>query len=57
MTSLDCSPDVFLLFVVIKNAKTSYLHIGVVGIQAEKPRGNPHEKYRGVPNRDMIKGV
>ena len=22
--------------------------IGVVGIQVENPRGNPHEKYRGV---------
>ena len=53
MTSLDCSPDVILLFVLMKYAKISYFvplgYIAVVGIQVEKPRGNPHEKYRGVP--------
>ena len=60
MTSLDCSNDINLLFVFIKYAKTSYFvpldQIGVVGIQVEKPRGNPHEKYRGVPNGGVIKG-
>ena len=53
MTSLDCSPDFILLLVLIKYAKMSYfvplVYIAVVGIQVEKPRGNPHEKYRGVP--------
>ena len=71
MTSLDCSPDVILIICfLIKFTKTSYFvpldYIGVEGIQAEKPRGHPHEKYRGVPNggvinrcdkRDVIKGV
>ena len=56
--SLDCSPDVILLFFFVKYAKTSYFvpvdYIGVVGIQVKKkektkPRGNPHEKYRGGP--------
>ena len=62
MTSLDCSPDVILLFVlsIIKYTKTSYFvpidYIVVVGIQDEKPRGNPHEKYRGVPKGGVIKG-
>ena len=32
-------------------------YIGVVGIQVEKPRGNLHEKYRGVPKGGMIKGM
>ena len=49
MTSLDCSPDVILLFVLINYAKTSYFVpfniIRVVDIQAEKPRGKLHEKY------------
>ena len=49
MTSLDCSPDVILLFVLIQYAKMSYFvpldYIAVVGIQVEKPRGDPHEKY------------
>ena len=53
MTSLDCSPDVILLFVLMKYAKMSYfvplVYIDFVGIQVEKSRGNPHEKYRGVP--------
>ena len=31
-------------------------YIVVVGIQVEKPRGNPHVKYRGVSKGDMIKG-
>ena len=60
MTSLDCSPDVILLFVLMKYAKMSYFvphgYIAVVGIQVEKPRGNPHEKYRGVPKGGVIKG-
>ena len=30
---------------------------GVVGIQAEKPRGIPHEKYIGVSNGSVIKGL
>ena len=30
-------------------------YIAVVGIKAEKPRGNPHEKYRGVPKGGVIK--
>ena len=58
MTSLDCSPDVFLLFVLIKYAKMSYfilLHC-CRSIQVEKPRGNPNEKYRGVPKGGVIKG-
>ena len=46
MTSIDCSPDVILLFVLRKYAKMSYFvplgNIAVVGIQVEKPRGNPH---------------
>ena len=58
--SLDFSPDVILLFVLIKYAKTSYFvpfdYIGVVCIQVEKPRGNPHEKNRGFPKGGMIKG-
>ena len=29
----------------------------VVGIQVEKPRGNPYEKYRGVPKGGVIKGT
>ena len=53
MTSHDCSPDVILLFVFMKYAKMSYfvplVYIDFVGIQVEKPRGNPHEEYRGVP--------
>ena len=61
MTSLDCSPDVILLFVLMKYAKMSYFvplgYIAVVGIQVEKPRGNPHEKYRGVPKGGVIKGT
>ena len=44
MTSLDCSHDIILLFVLIKYAKTCYF-VRVVGIQVEKPRGNPNEKY------------
>ena len=44
MTSLDCSIDVNLLFVLIKYTKMSYFvpfgYIAVVGIQVEKPRGN-----------------
>ena len=44
----------------MKYAKTSYVvpvdYIGAVGIQVEKPRGNPHEKYRGVPKGGVIKG-
>ena len=39
MTSLDCSPDVILLFVLMKYAKMSYFvplgFIAVVGIQVE----------------------
>ena len=31
-------------------------YIAVVGIQVGKPRGNPHEKYRGVPKGCVIKG-
>ena len=31
-------------------------YIAVVGIQVEKPRGYPHEKYRGVPKGGVIKG-
>ena len=31
-------------------------YIAVVGIQVEKPRGNPYEKYRGVPKGGVIKG-
>ena len=53
LTSLDFSPDVILSFVSIEYSKTSYFvpvdYTGVVSIQVEKPRGNPHEKYRGVP--------
>ena len=30
--------------------------IAVLGIQVIKPRGNPHEKYKGVPVGDVIKG-
>ena len=36
-----------------------FVHLGyiaVVGIQVEKPRGNPYEKYRGVPKGGVIKG-
>ena len=55
MTSLDCSPDVILLFVLMKYAKMSF-NIAVVGIQVEKPRGNPHDKNRGVPKGGVIKG-
>ena len=44
MTSLDCSPDVILLFVLMKYTKMSYfvplVYIDFVGIQVEKPRGN-----------------
>ena len=58
--ALDCSPNVVLLFVLIKYTKTSYFvpfdYIVVVGIQEKKPRSNPHEKYRGVPNGVVIKG-
>ena len=32
-------------------------YIAVVGIQVEKPRGNPYEKYRGVPKGGVIKGT
>ena len=50
LPSPDCSPLVILLFVLIKYAKTSYFvlldYIGGEGIQAEKPRGNPHEKHK-----------
>ena len=50
MTSLDCSPDVILILVLIKYAKMSYVvplgYIAVVGIQVEKPRSNPYENYR-----------
>ena len=28
----------------------------VVGIQVEKSRGNPYEKYRGVPKGGVMKG-
>ena len=59
MTSLDCSPDVILLFVLMKYAKMSFFPLGyitVVGIQVEKPRGNPHDNYRGVPKGCVIKG-
>ena len=60
MTSLDCSPDVILLLVLIKYAKMSYFvplgYIAVVGIQMEKPRGNPYEKYRGVQKGGVIRG-
>ena len=31
-------------------------YISVVVIQVEKPRGNPHEKFRGVPKGGVIKG-
>ena len=58
--SLDCSSDIILLFVLIKYAKMFYFvplgYIAVIGIQVEKPRGNPHEKYRGVPKGCVIKG-
>ena len=61
MMSLDCSSDIILLFVLIKYAKMFYFvplgYIAVIGIQVEKPRGNPHEKYRGVPKGCVIKGV
>ena len=44
----------------MKYAKLSYFvllgYIAVVGIQVEKPRGNNHEKYRGVPKGGVIKG-
>ena len=44
----------------MKFAKISYfvplVYIAVVGIQVEKPRGNPHEKYRGVPKGGVIEG-
>ena len=59
MTSLDCSPDVILLFVLMKYAKMSFFPLGyiaVVSIQVEKPRGNPHEKYGGVPKGGVRKG-
>ena len=60
LTSLDCSRDVILLFVLIRYAKMSHFvylgYIAFVGIQVEKPRGNPHEKYRGVPKGGVIKG-
>ena len=59
MTSLDCSPDVILLFVLMKYAKMSFFPLGyiaVVDIQVEEPRGNPHDKYRGVPKGCVIKG-
>ena len=60
MTSIDCSPDVILLFVLRKYAKMSYFvplgYIAFVGIQVEKPGGNPYEKYRGVPKGGVIKG-
>ena len=60
MTSLDCSSDVILLFVLKTYAKMCYFvslgNIAVVGIQVEKPRGNPHEKYRGVPKWGVTKG-
>ena len=59
--SLDCSPDVTLFFVLIKYSKTCYFvpvnYIGVVGIQLEKPWGNSHEKYTGVPKGGVIKDV
>ena len=50
MTSLDCSPDVILLFVLIKYTKMFYF------VPLGKPQGNPHEKYRGVPKGCVIKG-
>ena len=60
MTSLDCSHDVILLLVLIKYAILSYFvpldYIAVVSIQVEKPRGNPHDKNRGVPKGGVIKG-
>ena len=31
-------------------------YIAVVVIQVKKPRGYPHEKYRGAPKGGMIKG-
>ena len=52
--------DVILLFVFMKFAKMSYSvplgYIAVVGIQVEKTRGNPLEKYRGVPKGGVIRG-
>ena len=62
MPSPDCSPDVILLFVLIKYAKTSYFilldNIGGVGIQAENPEPGrkPHEIHKGVLKR-FDKGV
>ena len=57
MTSLDCLPDVILLFVlIIIMPKLRRGYIAVVGIQVEKPRSNPHEKCRGVPKGGVIKG-
>ena len=48
IASLDCSPDIILLFVFIKYAKMSYFVpldcIVHIRIQVEKPRSNPHEK-------------
>ena len=53
LPSPDCSLVVILLFVLIKYTKTSYFvpldYIRVVGIQAERPPGNPQEKHKGVP--------
>ena len=56
MTSLDCSSYVILLFFLIKYAKMFYFVPLDVGIKVEKPRGNPHEKNRGVPKGGVIKG-
>ena len=58
-TPLDCLPDVIFSFVFEKKyAKTYYFvpidYIGVVGIKAKKSRGNPHEKYRGIPKGGVI---
>ena len=44
----------------MKYAKMYYfvplVYIDFVGIQVEKPQGNPHEKYRDVPKGGVIKG-
>ena len=58
MTSIDCSPDVILLFVLMNYPYFVPLdYTDVVGIKVEKPRGNPYEKYRAVPKWGVIKGV
>ena len=54
MTSLDCSPDVILLFVLMNYPYFVPLdYTDVVG----NIEGNPHEKFRGVPKGGVIKGV